>query len=194
MTEQRKRLFKEEIAEEMRKWKASLVEQGFRVDEEIEKDDDGWDSFEGFAHRQDIFLHNISIQLRDAVDTAGRDSEAGKVISTYGIRLLLKFTVIICGLNIRKKSKMTIKTIFRKKQNVFWNNTESIVFDLLVGFVAIFVMFALIGLIPAVFNIPANPDLGWNGWWIVGSIGTGISLVVGLFVFLFYKLLYLFER
>lgn len=66
----------------IRDWKVDLKERGYRIDEDIEKDADGYTSLEGLAHMADIRAHNISITLRDTIDLlGGRDTEAGKVVS-----------------------------------------------------------------------------------------------------------------
>lgn len=65
----------------IRDWKVDLKERGYRVDESIEKDDDGYPSLAGLAHMADIRVHNISLTLQDTVDLlGGRDTEAGKVV------------------------------------------------------------------------------------------------------------------
>lgn len=62
-------------------WKVDLREHGYRIDEVIEKDEDGYVSLEGLAHLTDQFSHNISITLRDTIEkVGGRDTEAGKLI------------------------------------------------------------------------------------------------------------------
>lgn len=66
----------------MRDWKVDLKEHGYRIDEEIEKAEDGWPSLEGLAHMCDIRAHNISLTLADTIELlGGRDTEAGKVVS-----------------------------------------------------------------------------------------------------------------